>query len=291
MVDAGFARQFRVEGEGNHVALAHGHDAPVRESRQHLDAGPHSIDDRGADEDRMHRPITKDRHRQIRLEGVDLPAERVALDRDVEQREDRLFAAGYLLRQKDHPRTRAEDRGSRPCQLHDRLSKPPAGDELAHGRTLAAGKDQPGNALEVPRQAHQNGLYADGPKGPDMLDDGAVERQYANSHYALRVRMSPDRPMRPATPKLMRSISLLPAADRQSLRLRDGDCRDAAHRAAKAFGDLGDNLWVVEVERGLDDRLGRPGWVLALEDPRSYEHALSPEPVSYTHPEPTRLGM
>ncbi len=96
-----------------------------------------------------------------------------------------------------------EYRRARLGQAHDRLAEPPAGDELAHRRALAAGQDQPGKALEILGQANRNRLDADRSKGPDMLDDGAVERQYANSHYALRVRIGPNRdrcvPLRRAT--------------------------------------------------------------------------------------------
>ena len=50
-----------------------------------------------------------------------------------------------------------------------------------------------------------------------------------------------------------------------------------AHRGAEALGDLGDDLRVVEVGRRLDDRVGHPGRILALEDARPDEDALGAE--------------
>src|SRR5436190_5183684 len=69
----------------------------------------------------------------------------------------------------------------------------------------------------------------------------------------------------------------LPAADRQPLALGDRLDRDALHRAPEALRDLGDDLGVLEVRGGLDDGVGHPRRILALEDARADEHALRPQ--------------
>ena len=73
-----------MERDGDYVALANGHDALVREPGQNLDAGAQALDYRSADEDGVDRSIAQDRHRQVRLERVELSAEGVPLDRHVE---------------------------------------------------------------------------------------------------------------------------------------------------------------------------------------------------------------
>src|SRR5579859_1804076 len=85
-------------------------------------------------------------------------------------------------------------------------------------------------------------------------------------------RKSPWRPRTPARAK--RS----PTADGKPFARREGFERDAAHRLAEAARDLGDELRVHEVRRGLDDRLRAPELVLrilgCLEDAAAHEVAL-----------------
>lgn len=186
-----------MECDRQDVALADRHDALIRQPGQHLHTGTHALNYGRPNEDRVDRTVAQDRHGQIRLEGVELAAERVPVDRHVDEREDGLFAAGDLSGQDDHPGARTQDRGAGTGQGHDRLAQTPPGDELAHGRAFAARKDQAGDPVEVAWQPHGNGFDADRPKGPDMLDDGAVERQYADLHDALRVRIGSVRPCVP----------------------------------------------------------------------------------------------
>ena len=77
-----------------------------------VDVRAHALDDGRADEDAVDRPIAQDGHGDVRLEAVQLPAEGVALDGDVEQRKDRLVAVDDLAREQDHAGARAEDRGA-----------------------------------------------------------------------------------------------------------------------------------------------------------------------------------
>ena len=104
----------------------------------------------------------EDRDLELRLERVELAPEGVALDGHVEERQDRRLAAGDLGGQDDHPGARPEDRRAAVGELEDRLVEPPALDELAHRRALAAGQDEPADAFEVGRLAHADALHADG---------------------------------------------------------------------------------------------------------------------------------
>ena len=260
-MEARLAGQLGMERGGDDVALPDGDDASVVQPREHVDAGPDALDDRCADEDAVDRRVAEDRHRQVRLEGVQLAPEGVALDRDVEQRQDRLVAVGDLAREQDHAGAGAEDRRARRRQVEDRLAQAPAVDELAHRRALAAGQDEAGEAVEVGRQAHLDALDADLAQHGEVLGERTLDGEDAD-HGASHGRApggaslgrSSSRPARPAR---------LPAADRQPLALRDGAELEAAHRGSEALRDLGDDLGVVEVGRGLDDGVGRASRVLA----------------------------
>src|SRR5678815_4930903 len=64
----------------------------------------------------------------------------------------------------------------------------------------------------------------------------------------------------------------LPAADGEPFLGRDLLERDAAHRGSQALRDLRDLGRVVEERRRLDDRVGHPRRILALEDAGADEH-------------------
>ena len=71
--------------------------------------------------------VAQDGHRHLGLEGVELAAEGVALDVDVEQREDRLVAVDDLPREQDHAGAGAEDGRAGSGQVEDRLRAGPSG--------------------------------------------------------------------------------------------------------------------------------------------------------------------
>ena len=92
------------------------------------------------------------------------------------------------LREDDHPGARAEDRRARAGQVQDRLGEPPAADEAAHRRALAAGQDQPVDVDEILRQAHLHALDADRGERGHVLAEGALQRQHADPHRAAPAR-------------------------------------------------------------------------------------------------------
>ena len=169
-----------MERRGHDIALAHGHDAAVVQLRQDIDVVADALDDRRPDEDGVDRTVAEHGHCELRLEAFELSPEGVALDRDVEQREDGRVAVGDLLRQQDHAGAGAEDRRALARQVEDRLAQPPAVDELAHRGALAAGQDQPAEPLEVLGQANGDRLDAELPEDRDVLGERALDGENAD---------------------------------------------------------------------------------------------------------------
>src|SRR5437867_7663926 len=69
----------------------------------------------------------------------------------------------------------------------------------------------------------------------------------------------------------------LPASGSEQLFLRDGRDLKAAHGLSETGGHLGDDVGLVEVGRGGDDRPGTLQGVLGLEDARTDEDAVHAE--------------
>src|SRR3954447_14334134 len=176
------AGELGMEGGRDDVSLAHRDDASVFEAGKHVDSRPGPIDDRSPDEHGMNRLVTEERHRQLRLEGIELAPEGIALDADIQQRQDRLVATADVPGHDDHPGTRPEQRGSAPCQIEDRLAEVPAIDELTHRRALAAGDDEPRNTGQILGQPDWHARHADGPERVEMLAERPLEGEYANPH-------------------------------------------------------------------------------------------------------------
>ena len=67
-------------------------------------------------------------------------------------------------------------------QVEDRLVEPPALDQLAHRRALAAGQDEPADVGEIGRFAHANPLHADGAKDIEVFAERPLEGEDADPH-------------------------------------------------------------------------------------------------------------
>src|SRR6185436_15289646 len=137
-VEPGLAGKLGVERGRDDVALADGDDPVVVETGEDVDVRAGPGDDRGPDEHAVNRLVAENRHGQVGLERVELTAERVSLDGDVEERQDRLLATRNVAGQDDHAGAGAEQRYSADGQIEDRRPEAPAIDELAHRRRLAA---------------------------------------------------------------------------------------------------------------------------------------------------------
>src|SRR4051794_33016361 len=137
------AGKLRMEGRGEHVSLSDGNDPAVIETSEDIDVGTDRFDDRRPDEDGVDRAVAEHRDAEVGLERVELSAEGVPLDADIEERQDGRLATDDLTRQDDHPGACPEEWGAGRGQAANRVGEVPALDELAHRRALATGQDQP----------------------------------------------------------------------------------------------------------------------------------------------------
>src|SRR5690554_4350200 len=106
------AAHFWMERRGPHAALPNRNDpigVPRRlHSRKNLDARSGLLHPGSSDEHSVH-GIRQSRERNIGLEGVDLTAESIAADDDIQAAKERLIRAAIENRtsQEDHPSTGA----------------------------------------------------------------------------------------------------------------------------------------------------------------------------------------
>ena len=121
-MEAGFAREFRMEGGRHDIALADGNDPAVVEPGKDVDVRAGSLDDGRPDENAVDGLIAEDGNGQLGFERVELPPEGVALDGHVEERQDRRFAADNLPGENDHARARPEERCAARGKVEDRLA-------------------------------------------------------------------------------------------------------------------------------------------------------------------------
>ena len=107
-----------------------------------------------------------------RLEARDLPTERVALDREVDQAEP-------LAVEHDHAGAGAEDRRR---ERADRLVEAVQAHQAHHRGRLAARDDQAVEAVELLRQAHLDPLDAEATQHRDVLAERSLQCEDADSH-------------------------------------------------------------------------------------------------------------
>src|SRR4051794_1026081 len=162
-----------MEAHGEHVALLGGDGVAV-----HLGEDRHLVarlgDPRRADEHRAHRAAVDAGEVEVGLEGAHLPPERVA-------RGDDVHHAEVLAVEHDQPGARPEDRDVERAQ---RLGEALALDAERHRRRLAAGEDQPVEALEVAGRAHLARLGAEVAQHRSVGVEVALERE--DSDYQPR---------------------------------------------------------------------------------------------------------
>src|SRR5947207_13675883 len=171
-----------MERRSQDVLLPDRDDSAVVEARQDVDVGPGPLDDRRPDEHAVNRLVAEDRNLQVRFEGVELAAERVARDTDVQERQHRSLIAFDLAREDDHPGARPKQRGPASCQVEDRLAQAPALDQPSDGRAFAAGQDQPADARELLGTPYLHSLDADGAKGVEVFPEVALKGKNADLH-------------------------------------------------------------------------------------------------------------
>ena len=125
------------------------------------------------------------------------------------------------------------------------------------------GRMSPLTPGQVGRLAHADTLHADRVERVEVLAERPLEGEDTDPHGR-------GRPGWTSWPPTSRGRRVAPGRGSPRGRCRASGLRDP-------WLDLGDHLRVVEVGRRLDDGVGHPGRVLALEDARADEDALGAE--------------
>src|SRR5271166_6065627 len=200
--------QFGVEGRGQQWPLPD-RDDPTRAlvGSQNADARAGLLHPRGPDEDRVERlfvvtfVVTEPVERDVALEGVDLPAERVPADGHVDPAVGLLAACavGQPVREHDHPGAGSERGQAGGDELAQRLQHVEGDGEPPQRGRLAAGYDQPVDSMEFLRAATVQGSSKLRPAQPQStgvtrlkrrdgrLSSPASHRRYANRTIRARV--------------------------------------------------------------------------------------------------------
>jgi hypothetical protein len=116
---------------------------------------------------------------QVLLEGVHLPAERVAPDRDVETAEGLLVGPGVgdAVGQHDHAGARAVGRHPVGEPLAQRLLQVERPHQLVHGGGLPAGDHQRLDVVQLARPAHTGCPRPQALEHPQVLADISLDGQ------------------------------------------------------------------------------------------------------------------
>src|SRR6185312_3704593 len=162
------------------AALPHRDDMPGG-AGQHLHAGTGALDPGRADEHRAHR-VRQPRERNVTLERVDLTPKSVAPHRHIDSTQgQRRAPAGSgienLTGQQDHAGARAV--GGQPVgqQAPQRFQQAEVSQQVAHGRRLPTGDDQPVDRLELTEAAHGHRLGPGFAQGGQVLAGIALQRE------------------------------------------------------------------------------------------------------------------
>ena len=214
--------QLGVEGDGQDVALAHGHRVAVHLG-QHLHLRAHALDPGGADEDRLERPVGPGRARP-RTSASWRPK---ALRRTVTSSRPRCSRSS-MIRPAQVPSTGRPERD----EVAQRLGQPLALDAERDRGRLAAGDHQPVEPFEIGGHAHAARLRA------QLGEDLGVR---------LEVALEGEDADRGGSPTAL--------LEQAAVGLERADL-DAGHRLAQLARGRGHALGVVVVGGGLDDRAG-----------------------------------
>ena len=172
--------QLGMEAEADDPALTHAdrlaggigiRTARVRDSpRDDLDARADAADPRRADEHAVERRV-EHRGDDLGAEGVDLPAVRVALDRDVDHAERRTRQRARSHAEQDQP-AQVPSAGALAHERLERRAQPGEVEQPDHRGRLAARQHDGVEVVEVGRHRHPHRLHP----GPRAWPDGARSR-------------------------------------------------------------------------------------------------------------------
>src|SRR5690606_21744103 len=182
LVEAVLARHLGVERRAHQVALLDGHDPAVVERGQHRRIRPDRLDDRRADEHRVHRGLPQLRDVEIGLERVVLVAEGVASHRDVEPAEALLPFDGieHRVGEQDQPGARAVHRHTARDAAEQGLGDAEGAAQLVDHTRLTARDHEPRNGLELLGTTNRHRIRAQLTQHREVLAHVALQREDAD---------------------------------------------------------------------------------------------------------------
>ncbi len=131
----------------------------------------------------MHGRLAQNRHVEVRLERLDLPAEGVPAHRDVEPAEALLpiDAVHDAVGEQDEPCTRAVDRQSRRDGIAQRLAHSERARQLVDHARLAARKHEPIDGCQLRGPPDEHHLRAQPREQLRVLARVALQRQHSDA--------------------------------------------------------------------------------------------------------------
>src|SRR5215469_9291483 len=180
-----------MERGGEQRTLPDGDD-PTVVLGEHVDVGPGPLDPGSADEHRVER-LTVCAQRDVPLEGVDLPPERVPPDGHVDAAE-RLLALDAILEpvgEHDHPGAGPERGQAAGDELAQRVHQLERGGQLPQRRRLAAGNHQPVDGLDLGETPHRPSVRTALFERPDVLANVTLQSEYTDDWQSPDSSLSP----------------------------------------------------------------------------------------------------
>ncbi len=182
-MDAVVVGQLGMERRGDQRAVPHQHRLPV-DAREYVHVAAGALDHRCPDEHRVEGAVVQARHDEIALEAVDLPAERVAPDIDVEHGEAALIVSPveHVRCEEDHAGAGAERRKPAGQPLGHRGAEPRRVEQQGHGGGLASGEDERIDAVEIGWDADLSRVSAEGAENAGVGGERPLQRKDADLH-------------------------------------------------------------------------------------------------------------
>src|SRR4051812_19564538 len=185
-VNAQVPGQLGVEGRREQVTLSDGDDPtggrPVLDAAEHLDVRPAVLHPGRSDEHRVEGVAVDVGQVYVGLEGVDLPAERVATYGHVDPAQ-RLLVGRPVddpVGEQDHPRAGPVRRQAPLDPLLQRLKHVEGTGQLGDGRRLPAGEDERVDLGELLGTAYRLRHRPRSLKRADVLADVPLQRKHTN---------------------------------------------------------------------------------------------------------------
>ena len=143
---------------------------------QNLDPRPHVLEERRPDKDPRER-LVEALDLEVRLEGVDLPPEPVALHERVHQAEQGLARPRRRRRREHHPGARAPDRTTLVEVAPYAVEEARGDHHLPYRGGLPAGDDDPGQALQILHGPDLDGLDPEAAQDLRVLPEVPLQRE------------------------------------------------------------------------------------------------------------------